>query len=401
MESMETKTMKTIPVIEELREECSHQIEAPPSVHGVPDKFIPMFSKALLLGLQNNPESEEVIVNAVNRKRRNQPFPASYAFNSLLRLFQMDHMDDPDYPYKRQRTWQTKLEEQLNDEDRLIKLGLDLNMWNVGSDVETRIAGPKLVAHSLRPELTESSDYDYQILNVGSARDHSLAMLASNLALDHIEVDSTRLKSEHKAIKLEETINRLVNRRINIGNCYGVDLWPLRDLEWSRFLQACRYYPSELSDSLKKERYNLLESIRDNDFRLHHTEADFGDLDKPRYQNGYLRGIGKNDHYDMIIFSTSLYQNYPEKRRVMINNALRLLKNNGLIVVQDFTKTNSKEVEHPIDQLEFVGPTSQKYVYTTSVLEQDKGRFTPFVTWQNGRCEKLRPHQLAIKSLLA
>lgn len=385
------------PVIEELVEECHTQAINPPKVNGYPDKYIAMFSEALHGVISSSDQVADVLAEAINAKREFQPFSASFAFNSIMRLFQMDRMDSIDYPYEDASSWRGELEEYLYDSHKLKNLSLDMQMWNVGSDVETRVAGPKLVANTIQAESDRSN---FRILNIGSARDHALAMIAGNVALERVMLVKDA-DQEFDLPKIEERVNYLINKPISIGDCYGVDLWPLRDTGWSRFLRACRYYPSELSDKIKRQRYTELEDIRDADKRLHHVDADFSTINSsPSFSNGYLEGMHEDDSYDMVLFSTSLYQNYPEKRRVMINNARRLLRAGGFIVVQDFCDDQEGPILNPIDRLHFLGPTSTPFAYSTYVMGKTDASFERFASWNNGRCERVKLSDLALKRVV-
>jgi hypothetical protein len=142
----------------------------------------------------------------------------------------------------------------------------------------------------------------------------------------------------------------------------------------------------------------MLERIRDADPRLHHADADYGDLNLVDIDvTPTPEGLTVNDAYDMVVFSTCLYQSYPEKQRKMFDNALKHVKFGGKIVVQDFcTIEEVNPAGHPIDRLRFIGPSSKPYTYTTFVydtLRPEEG-LQPFVYWNNGRCEKLRTTQM-------
>ena len=389
------------PVIIELFEECESQATNPPSVHGEPDVYVAMFAGALVTSLEQSAEAQLDISLAIADKRTRSPFSSNLAFNSLLRLFQMQHLEEVIYPYDDAKIWHQRLRELFNNEVQRKLLAVALSIWNVGSDVETRIAGPALVAHALLPERIDDPESPFKILNIGSARDHGLAMLTGVIPLPEVDVHPDTTVSDPALYKT--AINRMLGKHIELGDCYGVDLWPLRDAWWSQYLEACRFYPLELKDLEKRQRYRRLEVIRDADTRLHHTDADFGELDNvPDPPNGFHDGIGANERYDMIIFSTCLYQNYPDKQKRMFDNALVRLSPGGMIVVQDFCEpVEQASASHPMDKVSFIEPGADMFSYTTLVYDPQKPEegLLPFAHWNNGRCEVVKPAPVLQKLL--
>lgn len=384
----------------ELLIECESKAEC----QEISDPYIRMFAKALGRAVLTNPEIGEAVSKSMHDKQKNAPFPASYAFNSLLRLYQMENMDDTSYPFEHSGLWDRSVSDWLGDPSSLQRTVINMLMWNVGSDVETRSVGPKIIAHCWNPKGIDENE-GYKILSVGSARDHGLAAIASNLVLPKIEVDPQLAKQDNKYNLFDTIVNQVARQPLEIGDCYGVDLWTLRDPEWSNFLEACRFYPSELKDPEKRHRYKRLEALRDCNPLLHHTNADFADIDgPPANKNGWLEGISSDDSYDMILFSTSLYQNYPDKRRVMFENAKARLRRNGLVVIQDFCKKVAvPETQHVIDSYDFPGPISNPYTYTTYVYDSSQPQLNlqECFSWLNGRCESYRPSQRIIDVVMA
>lgn len=389
------------PVIADLLAECEIQALNPPTVNGEPDVYVEKFASALMAELEYSEPAQLDIESAIVDKRSRGPFASSVAFNSLLRLFQMQHMEEASYPYEDNQTWQQRLRTVFDSEVQRRQLAVALSIWNVGSDVETRIAGPALVAQTFLSERTNDVENPLRILNVGSARDHGLAMLTGIIPMPEVDVQFDTIVANSTMYK--NAVNAMLRQHVELGDCYGVDLWPLRDAWWSRFLEACRFYPLELKDHEKRQRYRRLEVIRDADPRLHHVDADFADIDGvPNQLNGFLEGIGSDARYDMVIFSTCLYQNYAEKQRRMFDNARARLARGGLIVIQDFcTPTNRVHTAHPIDETTFSGPTADKFSYTTLVFDPQKpdAGLIPFAYWNNGRCEVVKPAPVLQKAL--
>ena len=380
-------------IIASIVQECAAQAEMPPKVGGWPDRYVGMFALGLARALSDaSPEQQETFAYAVDIKSKQQPFRPNEVIQNALRLYQMDHMRDPCYPHRNQDEWDEELHTLFNNREQLDRMAELMQMWNVGSDVETRAAGPKLVAHALLPERAQDKNAPLKILSVGSARDHGLAMIAGDVPFPEVTMAFVGRYPKHTRIFLGKRFNELLAKHVELGHSTGVDFWPLRDQEWSKFLEACRYYPSELHDAQKRKRYQELEDIRDKHPEIDHIDADFA---------------GKTpltDKYDLVLFSTSLYQNNHLKRRQMFDNALDVLEPGGLIVVQDFCEPKSPNPsdKHPLGRLRFLGPVSRQYKYITSFYDpdqSDKGLQT-FIIWNNGRCERFRPSELLVDTLL-
>lgn len=394
MSSLESK------LVGELIAEC--ELKAEPQETN--DPFIRMFAVALGSTVFKHPEVGEQVSRVMLLKQRLNPFPASYAFNSLLRLYQMDNLDDPLYPYANPSAWNRGVQTWLEDPMSLDHTMTSMQIWNVGSDVETRISGPKIIAQCWNPKIPEDTE-GYKILSVGAARNHGLTMLASDMPIPNIAIDVEHAKKSSSYKKVEATINKLLQQHIALGDCYGVDLYDLRnDIPWLRFLEACRFYPSELLDSEKRDRYRRLNVLRNEIEFIYHTTADFSDIEEPDDFNDWLKGIRTDDKNDMVLFSTSLYQNYPQKRRVMFNNALARLKPDGIVVVLDFIEENDcQNAEHILDSYDFTGPTGKPYTYKLYVYdsnEPDK-KLQKCFDFKNGRCEEYIPSQLLLDKLAA
>jgi hypothetical protein len=384
-------------LVSRLIAECDRQANAPPCVNGEPDPYFPMIAGALRRSLEVLPEDQQrQLAVAVNMKQEKWPFPTEFAFQHMVRGFQMRFMSNPEnpdeydmsYPYKTQQEWNERVAEVVNDKKEFTTLTNDMVIWNVGSDVETRAAGLKLVAHTILKEQVNDPNNPFSILIVGSARDHSLAMISGNVPFPEVRVAGYEREPEKQQF-LQDTINKLLAKTITLGDSYGVDLWPLNDPLWSRFLESCRYYPSELQDPQKRSIYRYLEEVRDASPVLHHVDADYG-KDNTRFSK----------RFNLVAFPTSLYQNHRQKRRVMVD---RGMEDGDILLFQDFCKlkkVNTKK--HPIDQLEFLGPTSKPYTYGTFIYDPKEPELgiQEFGYWNNGRCEVFRPSKRLACSLL-
>ena len=391
-------------VITGLISECEHQAEKPPIVNGEPDRYISMFAVALKNCLDDPDEFLEAkskLSWAIDTKKESQPFPSSYVFNHIMRIVQMVSTHDPDnlhthnlsYPFKTQAEWDDQVFSIMSDEEGFKKIAFFMLIWNVGSDIETRAAGPKLVAHTMQKNRVDSPEEPFTMLNVGSARDHTLVMLAENVEFSEVRVDDLGLEVKQHEF-LQKTVNKLLAKDIDLSYSCGVDMWPLRDPEWSRYLEACRFYPSEFHDPKKRFMYGYLEALRDDSTNIDHVTGKYGE-----------DNLDFGQKFSMVVFLTSMYQNYQDMRRGMFDCAESDLEDyteseeGKIIVVQDFCEMQDGSFDHPMDQLIFSGPVSKPYTYGTFVYDTSKPElgFQEFARWNNGRCEIIRPGKLLIE----
>jgi hypothetical protein len=368
------------------------QAERPPVIEGEPDIHISRFYNALAQHLTHDSETATALERAVEIKRLSQPCTAEYIGHFMFRLCQMKWLSDPEYVFQDPETWGQRIEELFSNPSERRAYFDNMVMWNVGSDVETRIAGPKLAAHFFMPEdrLKEGVDF----LNVGSSRNHALVMLAANLTLLQVIVYEGEAQRPDK--QLSQTIQVTLDRPVTLREGVGVDLWHLRDSSWSEFAQACRYGPLELQDPQKRNLYPLLEAMRDADPRLSHLTTDYGNYrDLVYVDSEQLARLDAENSFDLVAFSTCWYQNYPQKRRRMFERASHAVREDGLIVVQDFCQRNPTESDaiHPADQLDMLDDwQAQPFLYKTYVYEMrhpERG-FQLLGAWNNSRCERLR-----------
>jgi hypothetical protein len=419
-------------IISEILTGCDTLADNPPLVNDVEDRYIPMCMYAIRDSLLLLPEAQKQLSYVINARSIEVPFTANLALNHILRSIQEKSMSDPEdpekpnplYPYETQEEWNKQVFGLLSDEKSCKDIANNMLLWHVGSDVEDRIAGAILVAQTMQADRANNAEKPFNLLSVGSARDHAVAMLSGDIAMSEVEVVGDGFDAEKRRF-FQERVNELLAREIVLGDSYGVDMWPLNDPEWSRFLEACRYYPSELRDPVKRSRYKQLEGIRDADKRLHHADIDYSkvlfdidysyldntdiyaDTDYTHVDLGWYKEMLRMPEWlrtteiaDLVLLSTSLYQSYREKQRVIFDIARRHVKFGGKIVVQDFCEiVEIDEGQHPIDRLKFLGPSSKPYTYGTFVydtLEPELG-FQVFGWWNNGRCEKFMPGELFLK----
>lgn len=378
--------------IYELYEGCDQLIETPPTINDIPDKYIAMCALAIKTVLPQYPVAEAAIEYAVVANQAIKPYTGVIADSQMLRLIQKDNRRNPLYPFQTQEEWEQELHNYFADRERTEIMAQNMQMWDIGSDVETRAAGPKLVAHTLLTEKANDEHDPVTMLSVGSARDHGLAMIVGDVPFPKVEIASDVRISRRLGLFYQARINELLARHVEMGPSTGVDYWPLRDQEWSEWLEACRYYPSELRDLEKRKRYLQLEDVRDTTPFLDHTDVDFStDVD-----------LGKT--YDLIFFSTSLYQNNNTDQRRMFTNAERHLNPGGKIVVQDFCNYRpiDRHDSHPLRQIKFVDPAMRPYTYRTLVYDPEKPErgLRQFMVWNNGRCERFKPGKILLDALL-
>jgi hypothetical protein len=264
---------------------------------------------------------------------------------------------DENYPeqYKERDYWMERLPDIWEKHGtRIIRI---LKERDTGTTIFQRYAGPKAILAAKWPGNT------LNVIDLGCGGNHGLPGLISGEKFKPIKDNSDK-----------KLVSRWIKKPIEIGNSVGLDKNDPYDAEVARWRLACSFYPKELSDMKKFLRFEeKLRSIGEEIF----LKGDIRELE-------YL--IPKGLKFDAVILSTVLYQMDEANRKKTIDEATKLLNENGLVIIQDFAKKNGT-----IGKLDFDGSWfKEKSGYRTFVLgSQTKGEMWEVLKWNNGRCREV------------
>jgi hypothetical protein len=191
--------------------------------------------------------------------------------------------------------------------------------------------------------------------------------------------------------QLSQKLKNVMAEKSLVENVYAVDIFPgdLMDdaLEWI----TSSFMPAEQMDKKFMGQIEFLKNSRHG--RYHPIRQDFT---KITAAESLQPVIGQK--IDVVLFSTVLYQQSPEGRRRMIENAMGVLDDNGLIFVLDFAEHRPQigAVDNPIDNLHFPSDWS-KWTYRLHILDPAKyasmegfPEFETAMLFDSGRCGAVR-----------
>jgi len=309
------------------------------------------------------------------------------AVKLLERAYQTDLLEhDVSYPYGYQdeAPW-LKTFSSVNVHDDFLRWGLLANnaaLRNVQSCVDERYKTIKLFTSLVANRF----DAPPTLLDVGSSVLHGDLKLVYESdpsspvrPFQPIEI----LNDKHEKAK-DERLTKLANvalsQQIQFGHVMGVDITDIDDVGTRRWARGCRFYPDELFQPDVVEDYDLLESTDPDHSRVSFLKGDFATMTRNE-----VVAASPVSTWDIIAFSTVFYQVSSSERIAMLLNALNLLSDNGLIIIQD-----AREVIVGMED-DVEGNFSIPFNYATSIIDAQRASDDyeePVIAWENGRCQR-------------
>lgn len=300
------------------------------------------------------------------------------AFNLLLRSFQDDGLHhDQSYPigYEHKEKWHDSFASISEDVIREGTLELNLRQ-HLLSNVSERYKTIPLLINLMEDRFKEEPS----ILDVGCSQMHGGKKLAYQAELGpkygnfkNIELLDTSSETSTIDKRLSKVTNFIMKQHVDYGAMTGIDIRNIDDPAIKRFAKSCSFYPDELRNEDKVTQFEALDNLDPRHERVKFHVADISsDIDARNFRNQ-----SEAKRYDIIIFSTVLYQVSPAEQIAMKVNAMNMLTDNGIIIVQDAPD----------------GDFSKKYNYVTSVIDArqiEKGE-QPLLRWATGRCLRAVP----------
>lgn len=296
------------------------------------------------------------------------------AFNLLLRGFQDDALsNEPQYPFEHAKVdaWSRIFADISND---VIREGiLEINLrQHLLSNVSERYKTVPLLIHLMKDRFKHQPS----VLDLGCSQMHGGKRLAfgadtnSGLApFRGIELlDGRQLNKP-----LSQLATMVLRQSVEYGHITGIDIRNIDDPAIKRFAKSCSFYPDELRNPEKVAAFDNLEALDPNHERVAFYQADLtSDADAKKF-----RDQSPVKKFDIIIFSTVLYQVSPAEQIAMKVSATNMLSDDGILIIQDAPD----------------GDFTKKYNYVTSVIDGrqlEKGEQV-LLKWATGRCLRAVP----------
>lgn len=256
--------------------------------------------------------------------------------------------------------------------------------FNVQSNISGRGLPPRIIA------LADGYDSPIRILDVGCSRHRVMgkwALVESNPDFSYDYVDVMR-RPEHDAAEpmrdLDKTIRLNQVRRMGhlpLKLAMGIDRWELLESTMKTWAKSCSFYPSELlGDMGRVQEFDYLEKHWPINLRFHCD--DFAYFQHDAFEKKFPNP--EDREYDMVLFSTILYQLGSQQIQQMLENARHYVKPDGLIVVQDFIEQINGRGEMTF------APKWSKWTYGVwmqRMLDAEAG-FQKYLTLDSGRAKQ-------------
>lgn len=177
---------------------------------------------------------------------------------------------------------------------------------------------------------------------------------------------------------------RLIEKKLNLKEGLAFDKENPDSLDTKKWRIACSFYPKE---------FNQVNSVLEFEERLRKSrKVAFKKIDLTRVlpsPNGNNSRDISSSPFDAVIISSILYQMNSIEQEVVIERAKKVLKRDGIIIVQDFARKNalnSKILE--FDDSWFNKPFGYRTFVSRSLTEW---KFLEVLQWDSGRCSEVRP----------
>ena len=258
----------------DLAEECLEQsINAPQN-----DEGIKSFSRAVLR-LLNFPEyAAQIEFLLENLHKIKGPTSASYKHNKLLRSFQFEAIDDPDYPYRTDVEYLKELMKILDD-PRNDSFNVNFLTRDVASNIAERYKAFELIMLMMQERLGSCPT----VLDIGCSVNHGLLKMNSK-RFGFGEVDVVKRSFDPDGTQkididqeLKHKANALLASKYILGKCIGIDILAGKSDPYAqRWAESCSFYPFErLVQKLLIEYYGL---SLENPINVGTYQADFSKM---------------------------------------------------------------------------------------------------------------------------
>lgn len=324
------------------------------------------------------------------------PYP-DYAANHLMRGFWDAWRKDENeggWPerYIEPEVCRAGIKRVLGSDDKLAKLEFNVMYRPVQSTVSSRGAGPKMIMRANKSRFRRPVN----IASIG----HSLGLAERKLILgepfdqvrlwDLIYADDKPLLRESQAAGL--ILNHETNRPLEIERCVAIDILPGDNDPAAREWAISCFTPREQMNKDFMNDVNRLASLRPDGYI-----SLAGDFTAAQNVAPMIKELGSRKA-DYVILSTVLYQLSQQDRVAMLQNALDILSDDGMIILQDFVQARRSayrdtpdSIESSLEQLYFPSDW-EKWTYRTLVLDPARTgmEFEEALIFNDGRCGQVR-----------
>jgi hypothetical protein len=255
----------------------------------------------------------------------------NHAFGHVLRSFQDKILRNedkyPGYPrgFESPDGWAEVMHELLADPDIAGEIEYDMHARETQSNIAERYKTFKVLMHLYAERFGKSP----HVLDIGCSQNLGLKKIALNKRFRYVSLSNT---NNLRDALTETSFNRLSNRKVMLGESYGVDLSihnPAANKDW---IKSNSFYPQDFLNSDLIREYDELEEQK-----VPNLDIVLCDLLTDGVQGLRTRNGGPiRRKYDFVISSTMEYQLTEDERERMNEIRLDLLGPNGIDIHQEF-----------------------------------------------------------------
>lgn len=362
------------------------------------DQYIGAFFKDAL-DLKNSSKDFDDIINNYMAERTeitHGPYAALLLFRTIHHHARMNDDAYPNESYLTEGTWKNKINELLENPENRNEIILDLETKTLQSNKESRAWGLLIPLYSLISN--GRFERPPRILEVGTGRMHLLKMIIMGGWIPGLEYENVSVLDEQNRIDLNSTIavNKLSEKQLSIGESLGIDIVPIAETEHMERVYSDSFSPKELI-GLKFPVRNLKERFPDEVFAARRREDNYRLLDyatPPQlsfmeldFLNSAQAELLKPWDFDVIFFSSIMYQHSEEQRDQDINRAKEIVGSNGLIVIQDDVEVAD---DNPAKS-HFYESWSKDWQYNTLAVDmRNPSEIQTLIEWETNLCKTMR-----------
>lgn len=321
------------------------------------DPVLGAFYTAVVEMVENNEPIAKILINV---KKKRPEITYKHLTNLLFRAYQAVKFKEQDLSYQDlksipqwrkelTRVWRTKTGRYF----RLL-----LNTRSTTTTIYQRYAGP----FAIIGYFWDGKEVSVADLGCGG-----------NYGLRGIEIQEQF--QPIKDLTPNRIITRLLLKPINIKKGLAIDKENPESKTIKAWRLACSFYPQEL---------NKLRAIEAFEKRIKAGQkVEFLQADLLTSKKLPKRSM------NVVILSTTLYQLSLMEQLTMLTQAKKLLKNNGLIIVQDFAVKSLANPDHLDFNESWFGKSFSYRTFITG--KATSWKFLEVFQWNNGRCQIVNP----------
>ena len=222
----------------------------------------------------------------------------------------------------------------------------------------------------------------FSVMDVGCSQNAGLNHLSTGAPFEPPVVIRPGSASGKPSIRHTKAFAELLTNDTPFGYGIGIDVYdPKESRSWAR---SCSHYPSELLNRDRVAFYdNLIMREPDN---VWFYRAEFDTFDYDTFAAKQAERGRDNTQYNIVNFSTVLYQASNAEREKMLAHARHIAKE--FIVVQDFASINP---EQPSQLLFRDNWQDSPFPYRTLIwdMREENPIWHDVFRWRDGRCREM------------